>query len=106
MATGPAAKISPFPYFAAVEYTQLRVLGTGTETAGFAVGGMLSAVIWLVEETLVVVVLSGKSQITKILGGAVLGSGAVSQGQWFTEFRTIVVAACSKTHIPHTPVAP
>jgi hypothetical protein len=34
MATGPAARMSPFPYRAAVEYTQLRVLGTGTETVG------------------------------------------------------------------------
>jgi hypothetical protein len=81
------------------------VLGTGTETAGCAVGGMLSADIWSVEERLGVVVLYGKSQITKILEGAVLGSGAVSQGQWFTAFRTIVVAGCSKTHVPHTHVA-
>jgi hypothetical protein len=60
---------------------------------------MLSADIWSVEERLGVV-LYGKSQITKILKFAFLGPGAVSQGQWFTAFRMIVVAACSKTHIP------
>jgi len=57
MATGPAARMSPFPYRAAVEYTQLRVLGTGTETARRAVGGVLSVYIWSVEERLGVVVL-------------------------------------------------
>jgi len=49
--------MSPFPYRAAVEYTQLRVLGTGTETARRAVGGVLSVYIWSVEERLGVVVL-------------------------------------------------
>lgn len=57
MATGPAARISPFPYGAASEYTQPRVLGTGTETARCAVGGVLSADIWSMEERLGVVVL-------------------------------------------------
>jgi hypothetical protein len=95
MATGPAARMSPFPYRAAVECTQLRVLGTGTETAGCAADGLLSADIWPVEASLGVVVLYGRPQITKILDGTVMGSGTVSQGQWFTAFRTIVVAACS-----------
>lgn len=60
MATGPAARMSPYPYRAAVEYTQLRVLGTGTETAGCAVCGVLSADIRSVEERLGVVVLYEK----------------------------------------------
>jgi hypothetical protein len=42
---------------------------------------MLSADIWSVEERLGVVVLYGNSQITKILEGAILESGDVSQGR-------------------------
>jgi len=57
MATGPAARISPFPYRAAFEYTQLHVLGTGTETARCAIGGVLTADIWSMEERLGVVML-------------------------------------------------
>jgi hypothetical protein len=47
---------------------------------------VLSADGWSVEGRLGIVLLYGKSQITKILEGAVLVSGVVSQGQWLATF--------------------